>query len=222
MNTTPFESQQRAPLRPYVDIDVRLLDILPDEWVQDVMAAVEAQARRVVHNLPSSTSRQGWTGLDYRVVDGNTVRTVLPWLWVLYQHDLRQLVERAVGQRVRVAQDVRSAVNINVLDSDSRYDWHVDSNSLTGLLFVTTSEPGAGGELLFALGGGREQQILPSCGRLLVFDGRDVLHTVRPPLSRYGPRISIPMNYYLHHDLEQRPDDLDRFLYGASVLHVDE
>lgn len=114
--------------------------------------------------------------------------------------------------------DVRSAINVNCQHRGQRYEWHVDSNPLTAVLFATTAGPAEGGELVFVsdpLSGGVagwEVRVSPVAGTLLLFDARRVAHHVEAVTST-EPRISIPMNYYLRSRGMERPQDLDEYLY---------
>ena len=58
---------------------------------------------------------------------------------------------RTVAEPVRPAADERYGVILNVQrGTKMRFECHVDSNPLTGLLFLTDHAEGAGGELVFA------------------------------------------------------------------------
>ena len=112
--------------------------------------------------------------------------------------------------------DLRAATNINATPRNARYEWHVDSNPLTGLLFATTHDPGEGGQLLFKpdpVARPNESwslHVSPRAGTLLIFDAREAAHVV----TRLNAdiRLSVPMNYY-HRGKQERPEDLDGYLY---------
>jgi hypothetical protein len=165
----------------------------------------------------SSTSREPMDALPTRVtvVDGDAIVTTLPWLDSLYRNELARLASDFAGKSVSLAQDSQSAVNINSLEGQgARYERHVDSNPVTGILFATTLTSDEGGELVFE-SSPDELVIRPEAGMFIVFDARDIVHYVMP-LKKHIERLSIPMNFYLP-DANQRPVDLDRYLYKTPV-----
>lgn len=82
---------------------------------------------------------------------------------------------------------------------------------MTGVLFVTTHNENDGGELIFKLPN-EILTIYPKSGTLILFDAREIPHTVMP-LQKDGIRISIPLNYYNKGQEQTRPDDLDTYIY---------
>lgn len=104
-----------------------------------------------------------------------------------------------------------------------RYECHVDSNPVQGLLYVTTHKNGEGGELVVsndesALGvnGILEdcQKIFPCSGDLVIFDARKNPHYVEPLKASDGIRIAATMNFYTIDAPEQmRPTDLNKHLF---------
>lgn len=99
-----------------------------------------------------------------------------------------------------------------------RFECHVDSNPVTGLLFLTTN---GDGELVIsrdpeAVGvEGLERDcspVLPQEGMILFFDGKRYPHYVRPCK---GTRIAAVMNFYTAADPESnRPAILNRHRFG--------
>src|ERR1700744_3855646 len=85
-------------------------------------------------------------------VHADQVQNSLPWLSKLYRSDFLELAQRVAGSHpVWAAQDDRYGVVLNVQHgSKMRFECHVDSNSLTALLFFTDHGPGEGGELVVA------------------------------------------------------------------------
>jgi hypothetical protein len=118
----------------------------------------------------------------------------------------------------RTSADLVSSVNINCQRCSERYEWHVDSNPLTGLLFAATLEPEDGGELVFrpdpasSMNDDWELRIRPTAGTLYLYDARAAAHSVEPVL-RENVRISVPMNFYYPSGQADRPGDLDEYLY---------
>ena len=107
-----------------------------------------------------------------------------------------------------------------------RFECHVDSNPLTGLLFCTDHPVGGGGELVFAHDPAAADietvdrdcaVIRPHAGHLIFFDGRRHPHYARP-LVQVGVRIVAVMNFYTESYPEStRPLDLNRHLFGEAL-----
>ena len=125
-----------------------------------------------------------------------------------------------------VAADKRYAVVMNVQENDtSRYECHIDTNPIVGLLYVTTHPKGDGGELVVANNQfasnvtevDRDASVLyPAAGHLVFFDGRRHPHYVRS-LVGSDIRVAVAMNYYLAGNPESsRPEDLNLYLYGQT------
>lgn len=170
----------------------------------------------------ASTSRGAWFGdHDVHTVslsDGTVVAQHLPWLMKLYLDSFLRLANELVapltGSRYRASTDPVSAVNLNLLAPGERYEWHVDSNPLTGLLFCPTGDDAS--ELVFSAPPGRpgetpERVVTPRWGHLLLFDARDVPHCVRNVTT---DRVTVPMNFYADSHEPARPPGLDAYLYG--------
>ncbi|HEX8802956.1 MAG TPA: hypothetical protein VF743_02145 [Acidimicrobiales bacterium] len=169
----------------------------------------------------ASTSRGPAFGdLDVHTVvlsSGTVVEQHLPWLVSLYRGAFLRLANELVGpltgQRYVTSSDRVSAVNLNLLEPGERYEWHVDSNPLTGLLFCPTGDEGS--ELVFSAPVEADDQwtlpVRARWGHMLLFDARAVPHCVRGVTA---PRVSVPMNFHVHADRPERPPDIDRYLYG--------
>ena len=105
-----------------------------------------------------------------------------------------------------------------------RFECHVDSNPMTGLLFCTDHPVGSGGELVFGNDlaatdiDAVEQEcsvIRPHAGHLIFFDGRRHPHYARPLVSESDLRIVAVMNFYTESCPEStRPRELNRHLFG--------
>lgn len=219
----------RESLSSYFSIfRFNLLSMLSCGWENEILDSAARYGKFGCLNGGSVTSRQREfesTADDIvGVSTGAVVPLEIPWLFQLYKVNILQLANELGTGRYKVANDIQSAININILPPGSQYEWHVDSNPLTGLLFVTDHATGGGGELLFRPDPRArptedwELVIAPHSGDLLLFDAREAAHTVLPVP---GPmqRISVPMNYY-HADVScQRPEDLDHYLYSGRVLN---
>jgi hypothetical protein len=123
------------------------------------------------------------------------------------------------------ARDDRYGVVLNVQHGTGmRFECHVDSNPLTGLLFCTDHPAGAGGELVFAHdlaavdidAVNRDCSVIrPQAGHLIFFDGRRHPHYARPLVSGSEVRVVAVMNFYTESFPEStRPLELNRHLFG--------
>jgi hypothetical protein len=209
--------EARPPVRPEVfrSFDLLELGLLPDGWVEQVTELGKRSARHVQFDGDCSTTIDGQSAMEYDVVTGDVIREELPWLWEVYTTQLVSLATITTGQPMKPSVFPKSAININLLaGSNAHYEWHVDSNTLTGLLFACTFGPDDGGELAFRLDG-EVSTIPPRTGELLIFDAREAPHAVLP-MRRDLLRVSIPMNFYFltEDEAANRPPDLDAYLYG--------
>jgi hypothetical protein len=156
-------------------------------------------------------------------VHAHQVRDRLPWLYQAYRGDFLALAGQACGERVAAARDDRYGIVLNVQQGPTmRFECHVDSNPLTGLLFCT--DHAAGGELVVAHDATAAEVaaverdcsvIRPHAGHLIFFDARERPHYARPLSEVSGTRIVAVMNFYTETCPEStRPAVLNRHLYG--------
>lgn len=203
-----------------------LNDWLPPGWQQDVAAAAAAAEIREFPRTPviSRESREVQQIARGRV-HADQVRYHLPWLFKAYRDDLLELARQVSIEPVSAAQDDRYGVVLNVQrGTGMRFECHVDSNPLTGLLFCT--DHGAGGELLIAndmeaegvAGVDRNCSVIrPHAGHLIFFDARRNPHYARTLTAESETRIVAVMNFYTESCPEStRPRELNRHLYGDN------
>lgn len=177
---------------------------------------------------PHSTSRESVEVKELGVltVRGATVWNHLPWLIDLCHSEFRMLAKIHANQDVFTARDKRCAVVMNAQESDgSRYECHVGSNPIEGLLYVTDHPQGDGGELVVAIQRTVKSVaevdadcsiVYPVAGHLVLFDGRWHPYYVRK-LAGSSTRVAIGMNYYTHSNPESsRPTGLNMDLYGED------
>lgn len=198
---------------------------LPPGWWQEVMAVAGDADVREFPRTPVLTRE----GADVESilrgrVHADQVRARLPWLYELYQGPFRELAERAWREDVRTARDDRYAVVLNVQRGRKmRFENHVDSNPVSGVLFFTSHA--VGGELAFAndlAASGvasleRDCSVIhPQAGHIVFFDGRRP-HYARPLKKRSEIRVVAAMNFYLESFPEStRPRELNRHLFGDT------
>jgi 2OG-Fe(II) oxygenase superfamily len=153
------------------------------------------------------------------------VRAHLPWLYESYHQYFLRLAEKVSAEPVMAAHDDRYGVVLNVQRGQSmRFECHVDSNPLTGLLFCTDHE--SGGELVVARDTRAVSRaaierdcsvIRPRAGQLIFFDARVYPHYARPLTEDHDMRVVAAMNFYTRSCPEStRSEALNRHLYGTS------
>jgi hypothetical protein len=199
-------------------------DLLPSGWQQDVRElATDADFRDFPRTPVLSREAAYVSRISRGRVHADVVRRRLSWLHGLYVGAFLQLAAEAWPEPVVTARDTRYGLVLNVQRGTSmRFECHVDSNPLTGLLFCTEHQ--AGGELAFsndpAATGLAEIErdcsiVRPHAGHLVFFDAREHPHYARPLRSRSDLRILAAMNFYTESCPEStRPRELNRHLYG--------
>jgi hypothetical protein len=198
--------------------------ILPAGWQRDVSAAAGDADFREFPRTPV-LSREATDVLRIRRgrVHADQVRKSLPWLHQSYRSVFLELARKARAERVMAARDERYGVVLNVQRGTAeRFECHIDSNPLTGLLFCTSHA--AGGELVFAHDPDaasvdaveRDCSVIrPQEGHLIFFDARRHPHYARPLVSASDVRVVAVMNFYTESCPEDtRPRELNRHLYG--------
>ena len=206
-------------------------DLLPGDWGPDVLAvAADADFRDFPRTPPLTREAPEVSHIRRGRVHAPQVRDRLPWLDALYRNEFVELANEAwAPEAVLAAADPRYGLVLNVQRGRSmRFECHIDSNPLTGLLFLTDHE--RGGELAFARdlsALGKEaidrdcSVIRPHAGHLTFFDARHHPHYARPLVSSSDVRVLASMNFYTSSSPEsQRPKELNRHLYGGPVLHI--
>jgi hypothetical protein len=209
-----------------------LTSSLSGDWQQDIAAAAaEAEFRDFPRTPILSRESQDVQHIFRGRVHASDVRRNLPWLYRLYRGDFLELAQEACAEPVVPARDDRYGIVLNVQrGTEMRFECHVDSNPLTGLLFCTDHLAGAGGELVFAHDPTaadidaveRDCSVIrPHAGHVIFFDGREHPHYARPLLSRSDVRIVAVMNFYTKSFPEStRPQELNRHLFGQALAGV--
>jgi len=201
---------------------------LPDGWQQDLTtAAAQADFREFPRTPILSREAEHVARISRGRVHASQVRESLPWLYKLYRGYFLELAGETCKERVAPALDNRYGIVLNVQRGRTmRFECHVDSNPLTGLLFCTDHRAGAGGELVFAHDSAatgvetveKDCSVLrPHAGHLIFFDGRKHPHYARPLLAEPHERIVAVMNFYTESYPEStRPAELNRHLFGRT------
>ncbi|ROO82676.1 2-oxoglutarate-Fe(II)-dependent oxygenase superfamily protein [Actinocorallia herbida] len=204
--------------------------LLPDGWRAEVsgLAARSSDTRRYpVTPFLTRESPFFEGGVHRGRVRADAVERDLPWLAESYRGVFRDFAEEVAGEPVRTSHDPRYSVVLNILSApDMRFECHVDTNPLTGLLFCTDNPQGTGGELTVAHDTAargpaeidRNCAVLhPRAGHLVFFDGRRNPHYARA-LTAPGLRVTAIMNYYTASVPEEstRPRGLNTHLFGQE------
>lgn len=208
--------------------DVR--SILPDAWESEILAVARGSARARALRPPHLTTREepSVKELIIRGVSAAVVAEKLPWLVDLYNHEFLELAQSLYSEKVSVARGAKHTVVLNVTHADgTRYECHVDTNPIQGLLYVTSHPEGTGGELVVANNSAASSLqeidadttiIYPQHGYLVFFDARFYPHYIRELLRPGDIRVAAAMNYYVPSCPEAlRPPDLDDYLYGTAL-----
>jgi 2OG-Fe(II) oxygenase superfamily len=201
---------------------------LSGDWQQEITATASGADFREFPRTPDLSREGPNVQRIYRGrVHAAEVRRNLPWLYRLYRGVFLDLARKVSNEPVVAARDDRYGIVLNVQRGrDMRFEFHIDSNPLTGLLFCTDHLAGAGGELVIAHDPNAtdietiEQDcsvIRPHAGHLIFFDGRRHPHYARPLASAADVRIVAVMNFYTEsHPESTRPRDLNLHLFGKG------
>jgi len=201
--------------------------LLPPGWQQDVFATagtadIREFPRTPVISRESPDVRQIARGR----VHADQVRDHLPWLYKAYRNEILELANEITKDHVSAAQDDRYGIVLNVQrGTKMRFECHVDSNPLTGLLFCT--DHATGGQLIVAHDTTAEglgeidrscSVIRPHAGHLIFFDARQYPHYARLLTGESETRIVAVMNFYTESFPESsRPKELNQHMYGDDA-----
>jgi len=216
------------PQFSYLKRDVT--SILPGGWQRDIgTVAAEADFQPFPRTPILSREADDVTHIMRGRVRADAVEEHLPWLCKLYRTDFVELAAEAWGEPIETARDDRYGVVLNVQRGTAmRFECHVDSNPVTGLLFFT-DHPDGGGELVVshdpdAVGvevlernvlERKGTAIRPQAGQLIFFDGKTYPHYARALSGESGMRVVAVMNFYTESCPEStRPAGLNRHLFG--------
>jgi hypothetical protein len=198
--------------------------ILPAGWLRDVSeVAGDADFREFPRTPVLSREAANVLRIPRGRVHADHVQRALPWLHEFYRGLFLELAQETRAERVSPARDERYGVVLNVQRGIAeRFECHIDSNPLTGLLFC--SEHPVGGELVFAHDPSaasiaaveRDCSVIhPHAGHLIFFDARRHPHYSRPLITASDLRVVAVMNFYTESCPEDtRPKELNRHLYG--------
>lgn len=215
--------------KPFVWHTFDVTPCMPEGWQERILevAGSSAKYRELIPKSVTSREISESIIIPVNTVGGVVVSESLPWLHGLYSGLFRDLAQLISEEPVVAAEDLRYGINLNVQrGKQHRYECHVDSNPIEGLLYVTDHPKGMGGELILSNYGdvrGKESidldatKIYPVAGHLIFFDARQFTHYVAPLSSDYDVRVVAAMNFYTPSCPESaRPADLNRHLFGVD------
>lgn len=197
---------------------------LPAGWQHDVRAvAADADFRDFPRTPILSREGTGVRHISRGRVHADQVRARLSWLYGSYRGEILEMARAVSADRVTRAMDDRYGVVLNVQrGTEMRFECHIDSNPLTGVLFCT--DHASGGELVFAHDASaadvaavdRDCSVVrPHAGHLIFFDARNHPHYARALATDDDMRVVAVMNFYTESYPESsRPKELNRHLYG--------
>jgi len=197
---------------------------LPANWQREIgLAAAGAEYRGFPRTPVLSREAPEVTYIQRGRLHADQVRSHLPWLYQAYRGQFLTLARLACAEQVVPASDPRYGVVLNVQRGTTmRFECHIDSNPLTGVLFLTNHT--VGGELVFAhdtdaadvAAVERDCSVVrPQAGLLIFFDARRYPHYARPLAKSSDLRVVAVMNFYTESCPEStRPKELNRHLYG--------
>jgi hypothetical protein len=202
-------------------------DLLPRDWTTDIKkVATEAHFGKYPRTPFLSREAADIEYINRGRVPAEAVQQGLPWLCRLYRDEFLSLANQAWREPIKAASDDRYGVVLNVQQGNTmRFECHVDSNPVTGLLFFT-DHPTGGGELVVAndpeaVGVDALEEngsvIRPQAGQLIFFDGKTYPHYARTLWSDRDDRVVAVMNFYSQSCPEStRPSGLNRHLFGQD------
>jgi 2OG-Fe(II) oxygenase superfamily len=217
-----LDSRVRPRVTPF---DVT--DQFPEGWQEDITAvAAEADFRDFPRTPILSREAADVTHITRGRVHAVQVQQRLPWLYKLYRDRFLELASLAWGEPIDPAVDDRYGVVLNVQQGNKmRFECHVDTNPVTGLLFFTGPPADGGGELAIAHNpaavGVDEVNldcalVTPQAGQLIFFDGQKYPHYARTLTAEHDTRVVAVMNFYTRSCPESmtRPRGLNQHLFG--------
>ncbi len=120
---------------------------LPGDWQQEITAVAAGADFRDFPRTPIlSRESADVQHIPRGRVHASDLRRTLPWLYKLYRDAFFDLAREVSAEPVTAALDDRYGIVLNVQRGTTmRFECHVDSNPLTGLLFCTDhpAEPAA-------------------------------------------------------------------------------
>ncbi len=198
------------------------LDRLPHEDAARCAAAV--LSRWDAMNRVDRTGGHEDTGGDYgayryAIGDRNLAETALGPAFVadLAEHG-RQIAERRLGVPVYASPHFRSACTAKVFGPGDYQGWHLDTNPIAVLAYLTGGRDFAGGDIVAVdltdhTAPPHVERHHPAAGDLVLVRGGHAWHGVERIAD--GHRITLGFNLYLEPDVP-RPAEVDAWVFGET------
>ncbi|MEM7051413.1 MAG: hypothetical protein AAF604_17215 [Acidobacteriota bacterium] len=189
-------------------------DVAPraGSWARAVLSGELAPVRVELEESQRALCRGRGSARSY-VFDRFATDQVIPELEAFYQA-LLPILASATGSTWLESPFARSAYTVKIYQPEScSQGWHVDTNSLTALLYLTTNAQG--GETVIRGLDGQVHRVRPVAGSLLLMDGVRCEHRAEP--VELTPKVVCLLNYYDHHP-QRRDLEMDGLAFGDPPL----
>jgi len=185
---------------------------LPYDWCEKITKVTEKYSYKTILDGNSKTSLEVENSqIPVDIVTGQKIYKYLPWLVSLYETELLNFSQRNFKRNLYKCNEIDDAININrITGIGARYEWHLDTNPVTGLLFLDDFNENEGGALIFR-NNGHVYSVKPRKGLFICFDARTIPHSVQS-LTVNRARISVPMNYYTSASNSGRDAELNNYI----------
>jgi hypothetical protein len=152
--------------------------------------------------------------LRYSVIEGETIRRALPWLWAAFRTPeiLAEFSRHAGAELVPYAHDP-AFINLNVMAAGQDYQLHQDGNDVTLVIFLTDVDAADGGALQCLLHDA-SVTIQPVAGMGVLFTASEIPHRVLPLRPGAASRLTLPVAYSFVGSVRMRDPALDLYLHG--------
>src|SRR5262245_58961484 len=113
---------------------------LPRSWRVELieLAAQFAEKKMLIPSSVTSRELEQDMALPSLVVDGDCIKRQKPWLYDLYRGTFLEIGQTCVEETLSPATQALYGANLNIQrGTEMRYECHVDSNPLQGMLYVT-------------------------------------------------------------------------------------
>jgi 2OG-Fe(II) oxygenase superfamily len=190
------------------DVSHLLQTEMGDKWDSEIIGYASEHIHVHKYQANHSTSRENSENkiLKAATINGLKILQDIPKLHNLYETQFLDLAAAATGEKVVVANNKIYGINLNIqVGSEMRYECHVDSNPVQGMLYITDHASGEGGELIVANQVNAKSiedvdqdciRINPKRGLLIFFDGRNHSHYVSALTRSSSIRVAAAMNFY--------------------------
>lgn len=214
-----LESLQMEEARDHLAVVTGYLDPAAVERLrQKALAVLEAHGTerdKVVGGKPGEYGeRRRYKDI---VADADVLALHFPEIMGFYLGAIGAAIA-VTGRQVILSPFGKSAVTLKLYrGAGSQHGWHLETNNVTGLLYLTDhpEELGEGAMEWVRPGEAREavRRYWPRAGDMAFMQGMDVWHRVAPLKVGLRERMVVVMNYYVEGEVS-RPAGLDALHYA--------